>query len=203
MAEEPHPRQIVVWDVPPAIVVGETFDVTLGVKCASECSPEGWSLEIADHEGREQATVEPGDGPWPGTTALYFARVTLVAPDAPGLYGWEVVSQATSAELAHAECKADLSVRVVPKPECTLEVVAVDAERQTPVPGAKVVVHPYRALTDEQGRARLKVPKGAFRLFVSGKNYFPFRTDGELDADLMIRAELAIDRGLSDADIWA
>ena len=80
--------------------------------------------------------------------------------------------------------------------------VAVDLESQTPVEGAKVVAHPYRTLTDAQGRAELRVPGGAYRLFVSGKQYFPFRHDCDVTADVTVRAELAVDRELSDDDIW-
>jgi hypothetical protein len=50
--------------------------------------------------------------------------------------------------------------------------------------------------------ARVRVPAGAYTLFVSGKKYFPFRSDCDLKADVTIRADLAVDRELSDADIW-
>jgi hypothetical protein len=71
------------------------------------------------------------------------------------------------------------------------------------VRGARVVVHPYRAVTDAEGVAELRVPKGAYRLFVSGGDYFPFRSDGEIGADVTIRAELDVDRGPSDAELWS
>ena len=47
----------------------------------------------------------------------------------------------------------------------------------------------YRAFTNERGVAEVKVPKGEYRLFVSGKNYFPFRSDSEVSTDMTIRAE--------------
>ncbi len=84
-----------------------------------------------------------------------------------------------------------------------MTVVAIDRESQAPVAGATVVVHPYRAWTDERGVAEIRVPKGRFRLFVSGKSYFPFRRDGKVEADTMIEAELTVDSGLSDADLWS
>jgi hypothetical protein len=65
-----------------------------------------------------------------------------------------------------------------------------------------VVVHPYKTLTDEHGMAQVRVPAGAYTLFVSGKQYFPFRRDCDVKADITIRADLAVDRELSDADIW-
>ena len=87
--------------------------------------------------------------------------------------------------------------------ECRVTVVAVDTERHTPVRNAKVVMHPYRAATDARGVAQIMVPKGAYRLFVSGPNHVPFRRDVEMTTDVTIRAELALELGISDADIWS
>ena len=199
---KPHSTRVVVWDVPSTIESGETFSVKLGVNCSSECRPDGWTVEVRDQDGERRATVTFGGEPWPGTSALYYAEVELSAPDTDGLHTWEAKALADGLHLPHAEAVAPFGVRVVPAPECLLMVVAVDMESQTPVQGAKVVVHPYKTFTDERGVAEVRVPKGEYRLFVSGKKYFPFRSDGEIETDVTIRAELAVDRELSDADIW-
>ena len=47
------------------------------------------------------------------------------------------------------------------------------------------------------------MPKGAYRLFVSGRDRFPFRSDGEIDSDVTIQAELDEDFGPSDAELWS
>ena len=200
---KPHSTRVVVWDAPSAIECGEKFSVKLGVKCSSECRPDGWAVEVRDHDGKKQATATLSDDPWPGTAALYYTEVDLSAPDTGGLYAWEAKAPAASLDIPHAECIASFGVRVVPTPECLLTVVAIDVESQTPVKGAKVVVHPYKAFTDERGVAEVRVPKGEYRLFVSGRNYFPFRSDGEVKTDVTIRAELALNLGLSDADVWS
>ena len=199
---KPHSTRVVVWDVPSTIESGETFSVKLGVNCSGECRPDGWTVEVRDQDGERRATVTFGGEPWPGTSALYYAEVELSAPDTDGLHTWEAKALADGLHLPHAEAVAPFGVRVVPAPECLLMVVAVDMESQTPVQGAKVVVHPYKTFTDERGVAEVRVPKGEYRLFVSGKKYFPFRSDGEIETDVTIRAELAVDRELSDADIW-
>ena len=199
---KPHSTRVVVWDVPSTIESGETFSVKLGVNCSSECRPDGWTVEVRDQDGERRATVTYGGEPWPGTSALYYAEVELSAPDTDGLHTWEAKALADGLHLPHAEAVASFGVRVVPAPECLLMVVAVDMESQTPVKGAKVVVHPYKTFTDERGVAEVRIPKGEYRLFVSGKKYFPFRSDGEMKADVTIRAELVVDRELSDADIW-
>ncbi len=211
------------WDVPSTIECGEKFSVKLGVKCSAECRPDGWTVEIRDQDGRERATVTFGGEPWPDTSALYYAEVELSAPDTEGLHTWEAKALADDPadgpadgpvddpaddleddlHLPHAEAIASFGVRVVPTPECLLTVVAVDMESQIPVEGAKVSVHPYKTFTDVRGVAEVRLPKGEYRLFVSGKSYFPFRSDGEMKTDVTIRAELAVDREISDADIWS
>ena len=200
---KPHLTRVVVWDVPSAIECDQTFSIKLGVKCSSECRPDGWALEVRDHDGKELARATLNDDPWPGTAAVYYTEVDLTAPDTEGLYAWGAKAPAAGLDIPHAECIVSFGVRVVPALECLLTVVAIDMESQAPVKGAKVAVHPYRAFTDERGVAEVKVPKGEYRLFVSGKNYFPFRSDREVSTDMTIRAELAEDPGLSDADIWS
>ena len=54
---KPHSTRIVAWDVPSTIECGEKFSVKLGVKCSSECRPDGWTVEVP-RSGREKA----GDG---------------------------------------------------------------------------------------------------------------------------------------------
>jgi hypothetical protein len=199
---QPHDTRVVVWDVPATIECGETFTVKVGIKCSSACRPDGWTVEVRDHDGTPRASATTGRDPWPDTAGLHYAQVELSAPDTEGLYTWEATAPATALDIPHAEGVARFGVRAVPTPECLLTVVAVDADRQTPVEGAKVVVHPYKTLTDEHGMAQVRVPAGAYTLFVSGKQYFPFRRDCDVKADITIRADLAVDRELSDADIW-
>ncbi len=200
---KPHDTRVLVWGGPPAIEPGEEFRVKLGVKCSSACPPEGWTVVIRDHIGKEQTVATLNDEPWAGTAGLYYADLELRAPDEEGLYSWEAEAQATGLDIPHTQPVARFGVRVVPKPECLVTVVAIDRESQAPVAGAKVVVHPYSACTDERGVAEVKIPKGPYRLFVSGKSYFPFRRDGTVEADTTIEAALTVDSGLSDVDLWS
>ena len=157
---KPHSTHIVVWDAPSTIECGEGFSIKFGVKCSSECRPDGWTLEVRDHDRKKLARATLSDDAWPGTAALYYTEVDLTAPDTEGLYAWEAKASGTGLDVPHAEGTASFGVRVVPTPECILTVEAIDMESQTPVKGAKVVVHPYRAFTDESGRAEVKDPEG-------------------------------------------
>ncbi len=189
--------------MPWAIERGETFSVKLGIKCSSECRPDGWTVEVHDQDGKRRASATVSGERWPGTTALYYAEVDLSAPDTEGLHAWDAKIPVDGLDIPHAQCIAPFRVRVVPTPECLLTVVAIDMKNRSPVQGAKVVVHPYEAFTDEHGVAEVRLPKGEYRLFVSGGKYFPYRSDGVMKEDVTIRAELALDRELSDADIWS
>ena len=200
---KPHPTRVVVWDAPSTVECGKHFDIKLGVKCPSECRTEGWAVDVLDHEGEKQVTATLGAAPWPGTDTLYFADVELKAPDTEGLFAWEAKAPGNDKKVPHADGIARFGVRVVAPPTCCVTVVAVDAERHMPVRGAKVVMHPYRAVTDEHGVAQVMVPKGNYRLFVSGPNHVPFRQDAEMTTDVTIRAVLALDLEISDADLWS
>jgi hypothetical protein len=201
--EAPHSTRVVVWDVPVAVEPGAAFRVKVGVKCAAECSSAGRLVEIRDAGGRVVASGSAGQVPWFGTSALYHAELELRAPSVEGLHVCEAVVAAAMGDLTHEAASARFHVRAVRAPECRLKVIAVDARSHAPVPGAKVVVHPYHALTNADGIAELRVPKGAYRLFVSGRDRFPFRSDGEIDSDVTIRAELDEDFGPSDAELWS
>jgi hypothetical protein len=204
---EPHETRVVVWDTPSAIECGAVFRVKVGVKCAVECGAAARRVEIRDEHGRGLAFGTVGDVPWPGTSGLYVAEVELRAPENEGLHAWDacvadVVDLATG-RTTHGATNVRFHVRAVPAPECVLKVVAVDARNGAPIPGAKVVVHPYRAMTDASGVAEITLPKGRYRLFVSGRDRFPFRSDGEIGGDVTIQAELDEDVGPSDAELWS
>ncbi|HUF72318.1 MAG TPA: hypothetical protein VMR74_05400 [Gammaproteobacteria bacterium] len=219
-----HKRSIVVWDLPSAVVGGTTFTIKLGIKCESLCRPENWSLDVRNREGRRLASVAVGATAWPGTEALYGAELELAAPAAEGLYRYEVIAAADayagrappdndsahdqpppgeSAAAPHDAVTAGFNVRAVPEAHYRLTVIAIERRSQAPVQGAKVVVHPYRALTDEHGVAELDLPQGRYRVFVSGRDCFPLRLDGELAANTTLRAELELEPGPSDAELWA
>ena len=200
---ESHDTRVVVWDVPPAIERGKAFAIRVGVACSARCGLTGLAVVVRDHQGNRRTTANLGDAPWSGTDALHHAQVALSAPDTEGLYHWEASALTDGLSIAHTNGSARFGVRVVAPPACQVTVVVVDAQSGTPVEGARVVAQPYRAVTDDRGRAGVHVPAGEYRLFVSGKGYVPFRFDEEVTTDMTIRAELTRDVELSDADIWS
>ena len=85
-------------------------------------------------------------------------------------------------------------------PDCEVTVRAVDKEKQTPIKGARVVMHPYRALTDDSGIARVRVAKGQYDILVSGSHYLPVCTRVEITADTTTSAELDADQPWAPPD---
>jgi hypothetical protein len=190
---KPHATRALAWDIPPTVVAGERFTIKIGIKCSSECSFADKAFAIYDHEGAEIATGVLSGDIWPGTSGLYFATVELKAPSSADLYRWSVKSAGKDLERPHAEGAADFSLRVVERPECLIKVEAVDKVSQEPVAGAQVALHPYKAVTDERGFAEIRVPKGAYDLFVAKRKYLTLGLPVEVTADMTARAELDLE----------
>ena len=189
---KPHTTNVVVWDIPSAIVVGERFKVRVGIKCAHECPLAGRNFEVWSHEATLKGRGKLSDERWPGTSALYVGDIELDAPAQEGLYTWTVKGPSTS-EIPHAEGSASFGVRAVTHPECLVTVEAIDQVSQAPISGARVVMHPYKAVTDERGVAQVRVAKGAYQLFVSQTRYLTFGVPVEVAADITARAELFLE----------
>lgn len=200
---QPHTISLTVWDGPSAVEAGEPFSLTLGIKCPCGCDSRSWPFSVVDPSGREAASGLLGDEPWPGTDGLHYARVALKAPEAVGQHEWTITARAPDGPVPHAARTARFVLNAVPRPEFTMRIEAVDAVTGQPVDRAKVVVHPYRTFTDELGTATLRLPRGRFTVFVSGKQYFAFKAEGEVAGDTTIRAEMHVDREFSEADAWA
>lgn len=204
-----HTTSVAAWDVPATVVAGERFRMKVGIKCSADCRLGGMAFGVYDEKGACVADGAASGELWPGTTGLYVAEIEIEAPDEEGLYTWSVknapVSSPSTAvgvggstepgaepdgEVAHTEGSASFGVRVVSHPEHLVRVEAIDHEGQTPLSGARVVMHPYKAVTDECGVAELRVAKGSYTLFVSQTSYVIWGGPIEVTADVTARAEL-------------
>jgi hypothetical protein len=193
-AGEPHAVELTVWDVPSAIGAGERFRFSVGARCSARCDLGGQELVLFDQQGAQVCTVKLGRDVCPGTEALYFSEVEAPAPLTAGSYQWEVRTAGGDSQLPHAAGSFPLAVRVVSAPDCEVTIRAVDREKQTPIRSARVVMHPYRAVTDENGIAKVRVAKGQYDILVSGSNYIPAAARVEVTADMMTSAELDADQ---------
>lgn len=189
-AVTPHATRVLAWDAPSTVVAGDRFTVKVGIKCSSECAFANQVFAIHNHDGKEIAAGTLTDDIWPGTSGLHFAVLELDAPDSAGLYNWSVKCAARDGGTPHAEGAAEFSLRVVAPPECLIRVEAIDKLSETPLAGASVALHPYRAVTDERGIAEIRVAKGAYHLFVANKRYLTLGLPIDVMADMTARAEL-------------
>ena len=193
-AGEPHVTELTVWDVPSATVAGEPLRFVVGARCSAGCDLGGRELGIFDQQGACIGTAKLGREVWPGTEALYVAEARASAPPAAGSHQWEVKASGWDAETPHVAGSYPVAVRVVGAPDCVVTVRAVDRETQAPIAGARVVMHPYRAVTDASGIAQVRVAKGEYDILVSGRGHMAACIGVEVTADMATNAELEADQ---------
>ena len=195
---KPHTIRVLAWDIPTAVVVDEKFKLKIGIKCSSECrfANEGLGIEdfgIYAHDGAELATGKVSGELWPGTNGLYFTEVELNAPASAGLYNWSVRCSGADAKIPHTEGTTSFGLRVVNPPEYLVSIETIDKESQMPLKGVRVVMHPYAAVSDENGIAQLRVAKGPYQLFVAQTSYLTLGLPVEVTADMSVNAELDLE----------
>ena len=189
----PHAASVNIWGLPSAIAAGERFSFKVGIKCSAGCKLAGRALCVLDHDGSQVATANLHEDRWPDTSALYFAEVEVQAPSTAGDYQWRIETAASDAGVPHAAGACTFAVDVMKPPDHEVTIEAFDSERQTPINGAHVLLHPYRALTDERGVAKVKVARGRYTLFVSGFNYLGHQSMLDVTSDVTARAELTVE----------
>jgi hypothetical protein len=187
----PHGANVNVWGVPSAIPVGEPFGFKVGIKCSAGCRLAGREVRVFDHQGAQIAAGILRDDPWPDTTALYFVELRAQAPGETGDYLWRIETPGSESEVPHAAGSSAFSVKVVAPADHEVTVEAFDVEKNAPIKGAHVLLHPYRAFTDANGVAKVRVAKGTYKLFVSGFNYIAYENTIDVANNIAIRAELA------------
>jgi hypothetical protein len=161
------------------------------VKCLAGCKLAGRQVFVFDHEGAQVAAGHLRDDAWPDTVALYFVELQAKAPREKGDYRWQVETPGSESGLPHAAGSSAFAVKVVAAADHEVTVEAFDVENGAPIRGAHVLLHPYRALTDDTGVAKVRVAKGTYKLFVSGFNYIAHERIIDVASDMAIRAELA------------
>jgi hypothetical protein len=189
---KPHATYIVAWDTPSAVVVGERFRIKVGMKCSSECGLGRRDFGIYDRDGKQVATSTVSGDRWP-STGLHVAEVELQAPAREGLDTWSVRSIGSDTAIPHDEASISFGIRVVSHPDCRVRVEAIDQASQAPLSGARVVMHPYQAVTGEHGVAEVRVAKGTYQLFVTQTDYLTFGLPVEVTEDMIVRAELELE----------
>jgi len=196
----PHAMQLTAWDLPSAVAAGEGFKFTVGIRCSAGCNLGGRGFSLIDASGQLVEQLQLGRDRWPGTDALYFAEVNTRAPRATGRHQWRATFAGCDADLPECAGALPLDVCVVGAPDCEVTVKALDREQQTPLKNALVVMHPYRAMTDDHGVAKVRVARGHYDILVSASRYLAASTSVEVAADLVTVAALDADPPWTSAD---
>jgi len=187
---KPHSTSIAVWDIPSPIAFNDKFKIKVGVKCSAECTLTGKKIAVYDQEGKQVATGALGGVPSPGTSALYWAEVEVEAPGVEGYYRWRVKFRKPDLELPHEDASYNFGFTAARPPQHMVTVEVIDKDTKAPIKGADVIVHPYRGYSDEGGVAKIRVPKGEYKIHVWKDNCETFRTTVEVADDVTIKAEL-------------
>jgi hypothetical protein len=185
----PHQTSLAVWAIPDAALAGEAFTVKAGVKCADGCALRGQRIDVVDADGTVLASGQAGDTPWPGTSALYWAELTLPAPAQEGLVTFAASTQARSQGLAHDGASTSFTVAVAKPPEHTLIVRVVARDTGEPIAGADIRLGAHRAITGASGLAELRIAGGTYELHVWKAGYETPPTALEIRADTFVEVE--------------
>lgn len=186
-----HAMRLSLWDVPSAVETGGVFRLSIGAKCSSGCDLTGFAFHLRGADGEDLGRGAFGGETLPGSEGLHLARIDVEAPKTAGRREVRVILDARDAPHPHEEAAASFRLRTVAPPDCTVRIEAVDVERQQPLANMSVVMHPYRGLTDENGLAELRVTRGAYTVFVSGRGYLPVKRALQVAGDVTARAPLA------------
>jgi len=185
-----HPVRANVWGLPTAPVAGSTVNAMVGAKGSDGTSFAGRRFEVADASGAIVADGRFGSERTAGSAGLFQAEVALPTPAEPGIVCWTLTVPGFDEPLPHAAASHAFTVRTVAAPDVAVTVTALDLSTRAPIPGARIVLHPVRGVSDAAGRATVAVTRGAFRLFVTAAGYEIWAADLEVGEDLAIDAEL-------------
>jgi hypothetical protein len=173
------------------VVTGQPFAIKVGAKSTAGCDLTGKRIAVCDEAGVVLASDVLGDTPWPGTSALYWTELALVAPAEAGMFSWSVKFDAADLAVPHHGASSRFSIAIVNPPEHRLTVKVVEQETAAPIENAQVRLGAYRAATGGSGLAELMLPKGSYDLDVWKSGYEAPTTTIAIDTDVTVEVAIA------------
>jgi hypothetical protein len=189
-----HDVHLNAWDLPSAITAGEAFRFHVGMKCSNGCKLDGGAFTVRDERGTIVASGRLPGAIWPGSSALQYAEVQAVAPLDIGSHHWTVEFAGSSEAIVHSPGSLSIHVRTVAAPDHEITIEVVDRESGAPLEGVNLIMHPYRATTDRNGLARMKVAADHYELHASGLQRLPYRDHLDATKPVELRILMAVEQ---------
>jgi hypothetical protein len=186
----PHATSLAVWAIPSPVVMGENFAIKVGAKSSAGIALTGTTIEVCDEADLVVAHGRLGATPLPGTTALYWSEIPLLAPVREGVHAWSVRFAPADLDLPHEQASSTFSVAIVRPPEHRLTVKVMEKDTAAPIANAQLRLGAFRAATDQAGLAEVDLPGGVYDLSVWKVGYeAPARTV-DLNGDASVEVEV-------------
>ena len=189
-----HDVHLNAWDLPAAITAGEAFRFHVGMKCSNGCKLDGGAFTVRDERGTIVASGRLPGAIWPRSGALQYAEVRAVAPPDIGSHHWTLEFAGPSEGIAHSPGALSIPVRTVAAPDHEITIEVVDRESGAPLEGVNLIMHPYRATTDRNGLARMKVAADHYELHASGLQRLPYRDHLDATKPVELRILMAVEQ---------
>src|ERR1700684_3794301 len=103
--------------------------------------------------------------------------------------------------IAHSPGALSIPVRTVAAPDHEITIEVVDRESGAPLEGVNLIMHPYRATTDRNGMARMKVAADRYELHASGLQRLPYRDHLDASKPVELRILMAVEQQASQRTI--
>lgn len=191
-AEAPSPQvSLAVWDLPPTVVVGSRFVLKAGATSSAGCDLRGRRVDACDATGDVIASGELGGAPWPGTDALAWTELSLSAPIKLGPLSLVLRVAGSGLVPPHRDGAWHIGIMVVPPPQHTVTIEVVSKETAAAISGAAIRLGPYRAVTDDAGRALIRLAKGDYDLHIWKVGFDAETGRLHIDRDAAVRVTAA------------
>jgi hypothetical protein len=186
----PHATSLAVWSIPSPVVTGARFAIEVGAKSSAGVTFAAEHVEVRDESGAVVARGCLGDTPYPGTTALHWTSIELIAPSREGLHAWSVEFEPRETDLPHERTSTGFSILVVRPPEHRVTIKLVEKGTSAPIADAQVRLGAYRAATNPRGLAEVDMPAGVYDLDIWKVGYTAPTRMVRLDKNMLVEVEV-------------
>jgi hypothetical protein len=186
----PNATSLAVWAIPSPVVMGERFAIKVGAKSSAGVALTGGTVRVCDESDAVVARGRLGEMPLPGTSALYWTDIELLAPVSEGMHAWSVKFEPKELELPHECASTAFSISIVKPSEHRLTIKVIEKVTAAPIAGAQVRLGVFRAATDKSGLAEIDMPKGVYDLNVWKVGYDAPTKTVELNDNVSVEVEV-------------